>query len=272
MRYELLYFIKNKRTRFCLIILVLLFVVFTISLLYSVRTQVINLAAARMTYTILAGDKTDSVSALYFWYGACANIGQGSDYRFRIFYMLIVLILIPLLLAMVFVDAFVQDFNARVTDAIIVREGKLRYFANKFFMSFAGPFVTIFLLLIFQFLFGLLMMRMIPTGFQSPGIGMKEIGIVLFTSLKMGVYYGAIMTFSYALSLVLKRRKTIVYVYPVILALFSVFLFNPPLHDMSYYYTNLVHEDIRFFWGVLITMLIVSFGVQLNALREKSLL
>jgi len=272
MRYELLYFIKNKRTRFCLIILVLLFVVFTISLLYSVRTQVINLAAARMTYTILAGDKTDSVSALYFWYGACANIGQGSDYRFRIFYMLIVLILIPLLLAMVFVDAFVQDFNARVTDAIIVREGKLRYFANKFFMSFAGPFVTIFLLLIFQFLFGLLMMRMIPTGFQSPGIGMKEIGIVLFTSLKMGVYYGAIMTFSYALSLVLKRRKTIVYVYPVILVLFFVFLFNPPLHDMSFYYTGLVHENIEFFWGVLITMLLVSSGVQLNALREKSLL
>ena len=271
MRYELLYFIKNKRTRFCLIILVLLFIVYTILQFFDLKAYVINLAAAGMKFDFSA-DMPDSVSALYFWYGICAGNSWPYGYLLNYLNMFMTLILIPLLLAMVFVDAFVQDFNARVTDAIIVREGKLRYFANKFLLSFAGPFVTIFLLLIFQFLFGLLMLKVIPTGFQSPGIGMKEIGIVLFTSLKMGVYYGAIMTFSYALSLVLKRRKTIVYVYPVILALFSVFLFNPPLHDMSYYYTNLVHEDIRFFWGVLITMLIVSFGVQLNALREKSLL
>jgi hypothetical protein len=262
---------KNKRTRFCLILLVLLFIVYTISLLFSVRAQLIEYAAAQGTYEYL-DNMPDSVSALYFWYGIIANGGAGSGYWFKYFNMIMVLILIPLLLAMVFVDAFVQDFNAGVTDAIIAREGKLRYFANKFLMSFAGPFVTMYVLLIFQFLFGLLMLRVIPTGFQSPGIGMKEIGIVLFTSLKMGFYYGVIMTFSYTLSLVLKRRKTIVYVYPVILVLFFIFLFNPPLHDMSYYYTNLVHENIRFFWGVLITMFIVSSGVQLNALREKSLL
>jgi hypothetical protein len=76
---------------------------------------------------------------------------------------------------------------------------------------------------------------------------------------------------SYTLSLVLSEGNHRICV-SVILVLFFIFLFNPPLHDMSYYYTNLVHENIRFFWGVLITMFIVSSGVQLNALREKSLL
>jgi hypothetical protein len=153
-----------------------------------------------------------------------------------------------------------------------VREGKLRYFANKFLLSFTGPFVTIYLLLIYQFLFGLLMLKVIQTVFQSPGIGMKEIGIVLFTSVKMGAYYGAMMTFSYALSLVLKRRKTIVYVYPVILQLLLSGLIYPFPLNMAFYETNLAREDIRVFWGVIAVLLLVSTGVQLNALREKSLL
>lgn len=271
MRHELLYFMKNKRTRFCLILLVLLFIVYTISLLFSVRAQLIEYAAAQGTYEYL-DNMPGSVSALYFWYGIIANGGAGSGYWFIYYNMFMTLILIPLLLAMAFVDAFVQDFNATVTDAIIAREGKLRYFANKFFLSFAGPFVTMYLLLLFQFLFGLLMLRVIPTGFQSPGIGITEIGIVLFTSLKMGFYYGAIMTFSYTLSLVLKRRKTIVYVYPVILQLIFSMLIYPFPSNMSFYYTNLSREDIGVFWGVIAVLLLVSSGVQLRALREKSLL
>jgi len=271
MRHELLYFIKNKRNRFCLILLVLLFIVYTISLLFSVRALLIEYAAVRGTYVYL-DNMSDSVSAIYFWYGTCADGSQGDGYWFKYFNMIMVLILIPLLLAMVFVDAFVQDFNAGVTDAILVREGKLRYFANKFLMSFAGPFATMYLLLIFQFLFGLLMLNVIPTGFQSPGIGITEIGIVLFTSVKIGAYYGAMMTFSYALSLVLKRRKTIVYVYPVILQLIFSMLIYPFPSNMSFYYTNLSREDIGVFWGVIAVLLLVSSGVQLRALREKSLL
>ncbi len=272
MRHEWLYFAKNKRARICLIVLVLLFVVYTISLLLDVRNQIIHSAAAPGPIVFIADHATSSVSALYFWYGTCADGAQGSGYLFSYFDKCMLLILIPLLLAMAFVDVFVQDFNAGVTDAILVREGKLRYFANKFLLSFAGPFVTMYFLLIIQFLFGLLMKNVIPTGFQSPGIGMTEIGIVLFTSLKISTFYGAVMTLSYSLSLVLKRRKTIVYVYPVILVLFMIFLSNPPLHNMAYYYTNLVHENIKLFWGVLLTMLLVSLGLQLRASRETSLL
>lgn len=225
-----------------------------------------------MTFDFSVYQEPDAFSALYFWYGLCPSFWVGNGYLASVSGMFMTLLLIPLLLGMAFVDTFVQDYQARVTDAMIAREGKLRYFANRFLLSFAGPFLTIFLLLIFQFLFGLLMMRVIPTGLQSPGIGMKELGIVLFESLKMGFYYGAIMTFSYALSLVLKRRKTIVYIYPVIIVFLFEFLITPPILEMSFYYSGLVHKDMRLFLGLLITMLLVSAGLQLNALREKSLL
>jgi hypothetical protein len=111
MRHEWLYFTKNKRTWICLIILVLLFVVYTISLLFSVRDLLIEYASARGTYVYL-DNMPDSVSALYFWYGTCADGFQGNGYWFTYLNKIKYLILIPLLLAMVFVDAFVQDFNA----------------------------------------------------------------------------------------------------------------------------------------------------------------
>lgn len=272
MRQVWMYFAKNRRTRFCLMILLLIFIVYTFLILFDVRARVADCAAARMTFDFSAFRDMDSLPALYFWYGICPSVAIGSGTLASFFNMFMTLLLIPLLLGMVFVDTFVQDFHAGVTDAMIAREGKLRYFANRFLLSFAGPFLTIFLLLIIQFLFGLLMMRVIPTGLQSPGIGMKEFGIVLYESLKMGFYYGTIMTFSYALSLVLKRRKTIVYIYPVIIVFLFEFLITPPILEMSFYYSNLLHADIRLFWGVLIAMLLVSAGLQLNALREKTLL
>lgn len=272
MRQEWLYFAKNRRTRLCLMILLFIFIVYTFLILLDIRSWVADRAAARMTFDFSINPEQDTFSALYFWYGLCPSFWVGNGYLASVSGMFMTLLLIPLLLGMAFVDTFVQDFHASVTDAMIAREGKLRYFANRFLLSFAGPFLTIFLLLIIQFFFGLLMMRVIPTGLQSPGIGMKEFGIVLYESLKMGFYYGTIMTFSYALSLVLKRRKTIVYIYPVIIVFLFEFLITPPILEMSFYYSNLLHADIRLFWGVLIAMLLVSAGLQLNALREKTLL
>ena len=268
MRSELLSLRKNKVACFSLISLLLLFVIYTISVLLSVKAIVIDYAAARMTYDFSANQKPDSFSALYFWYGTTGPYKLPSSW-FSFFETILDLLLIPIFLGMAFVDSFVQDYNSRVTDILITREGKWRYYRNKFTLSFMGPFLTMFILLIIQFLFGILMLRLIPTGFRSPNIGLEEVGIVLLTSLRISIYNGAIITFSYALSLILKRKKALTYAYPVILGLLFTMVFMPAPFNMAFAYSNLIRNDYRIFWGSIIAMLLSALCVQLCALQEK---
>jgi len=266
MRTELGFCLRSKYFKLGTALLLIGFAVYTALYFYGLRATVAEYQTAGMSFTPFSLFPDRTLSVLHFWYGTAAPFRLPNNV-FSFYEATFSSLIIPILLAFTNLDSYLQDVKGNVKNVRIIKEGKLKFYFSKSACISIVSFVEIFVLLILQFIAGLLLSS---AGHLQPGpLLVSDLLIVLGVSARIALLNAVIMCFSFSLSLYMERIPAAVYAVPLVVTLSLVLFLDPPAVNLSFYSSNLVHDAMAPFYLFLLFLTAISIALTLLKTAQR---
>ena len=233
MRYEFAIF-HQKRNILFLSILGIFALIYTLAYFAALADVIHTYSLTTMVFQYA----DEKYLPLHFWIVNQAPIFIANE-PFNFLDFMFTIVIIPLVLAILHVDTFIQEKKNNLINVTITKKGKYKFYYHKLLSVFIISLLAVFLTVLFQFLIGWLCNFSGIVSFSSPALTLPDFLNVFFYGMRFSLYYAATATLALGVSLYLKRLSLLVYALPVLLTLLSAGFYPPFPYNLAFYGSNL---------------------------------
>lgn len=261
MRSEFKWFSKNGRIMKSLLLLFIMFAVYTFSLVNAVLFMQSQYGMANMQYETSNND-------LYLFYAYSPYAVSYSPVYWIVANLLIDFI-IPLILAFFFVDINFKFESSKLSNVLIIKTKKY-YVLRQFLSVFISSFAVLFVAIIVQGLLGIIVNEIIkPFGnsiIPKPGVALE----LVYSNLKVSLYFASLTSLGFSVSLYLGKLFPISYVIPMAANVILVLAFpsNVP-SKLGFIDDGLSQSNQNLIWLFISAIFLVSLIMILPKVFRK---
>lgn len=242
MRYEFSIFFRKKNI-FFLSILGIFALIYTLAYFAALADTINQYSLAAMVFQYL----DEKYIPLHFWIVNQVPVFIPNE-PFNFLEFMFTVLIIPLVLAILHVDTFIQEYKNNLINVTITKKGKYKFYFHKLLAVFVISLSAVFLMVLFQFLIGWICNFSGIVSFSSPALTLPDFFNVFFYGMQFSLYYAATATLALGVSLYLKRRSLLVYALPLLLTLLSALFYYPNPYNLAFYGSNLRDPSMNHYY------------------------
>jgi len=250
MRTEWAYCLRNRYFMIGSGLLTIGFILYTYLYFKGLTITILDYQMAGEVYTPFSLYPSRTLSALHFWFGTSAP-SRLPERTFGFYDNAFSCLLIPIFLALLNLDTYLQDVKGNVKNIRISKSGKGRYYFAKLFSVFLVSFLIIYALQLLQFGIGWAVDRSTHPLLISTPIQAADMFVVIGIAARIALFYAIIVAFSFSISLYLERIPAAVYALPLVVTIAASMFIQPMPFNLAFYYSNLNQDAMQPFYGFI---------------------